>query len=176
MNAELIQEYNPKWALYFLDIKNILLSKIGDFVIDIHHVGSTSVPNLPAKAIIDIDIEIEDYGIFPTIINKLAELGYCHKGDLGIPQREAFGRKSKMVPTDGSGREWIDHHLYVCPKTSNELKRHLKFRDSLRTNDAIRKEYAEIKRKLAKEANNNREEYAKLKEIAANEFILKYSS
>ena len=126
---------------------------------------------MPAKPIIDIDIEIQDYTVFPEVIKALNELGYSHEGDLGIPQREAFKRKNETVPIDGTGRKWMLHHLYVCHRNSVELHRHLKFRNLLTVNESARIKYAGIKRRIALEANNDKDRYAGLKEIMTKGFV-----
>ncbi len=82
--------YDPKWADEFKKIKNELLPVIGDNAIAIEHVGSTSVEGLWAKPVIDIDVVIDNENL-PVIIKKLADIGYYHKGDMGISGREAFG-------------------------------------------------------------------------------------
>ncbi len=108
--------------------------------LSIEHVGSTSVPALSAKPIIDIDVVVEPCDV-KAAIKALAGIGYNHEGNLGIPGREAFGY---------SGKEHLrEHHLYLCPKDSPELKRHLAFRDYLRTHPKAVEEYSRIKLEAA---------------------------
>ena len=134
--------YRAEWKDDFETIRQFLLPKIGDIALTIEHVGSTSVEGLSAKPIIDIDIVIKDYEIFPAIVERLADLGYLHEGDLGIPQREAFDyRGETSLPK---------HHLYVCPSFSEELHRHIAFREYLRSHpDAVR-EYSRVKEEGAR--------------------------
>ena len=134
--------YRAEWKDDFETIRQVLLPKIGDISLTIEHVGSTSVEGLSAKPIIDIDIVIKDYDVFPAIVERLAELGYLHEGDLGIPQREAFDYRGEMsLPR---------HHLYVCPSFSAELHRHIAFREYLRSHpDAVR-EYSRVKEEGAR--------------------------
>lgn len=134
--------YDEQWKQDFLDIKDELDSALGELVSGIEHVGSTSVPGLYAKPIIDIDVIIKDYTVFENVVSALKEIGYRHEGDLGITGREAFKY---------DGKEHLrKHHLYVCPEDSPELKRHITFRDYLRTHpDAVR-EYGSIKIEGAK--------------------------
>jgi len=107
------------------------LKTLGDTVLRIEHVGSTSVEGLSAKPIIDIDIVIKDHSAFELVKEKLALIGYVHEGDLEIKDREAF----KYV-----GKEYLQqHHLYVCPQNSAELARHITFRNYLRNNQECRK-------------------------------------
>ncbi len=96
---------------------------------------------MSAKPCINIDIVINDYSVFDELKKRLASIGYIHEGNLGIKDREAFTYKNK---------EHLQlHHLYVCPKKSKELKRHLTFRNYLRNNAAAVKAYSEVKEKGA---------------------------
>lgn len=146
------------------------MEALDNLVLRIEHVGSTSVPDLVAKDIVDIDIVYDDFSTDLTeIVTALETLGYYHNGDQGIPLREAFKRRSHhhFHPVlDG-----IVHHLYACPSHSPELKRHLSFRDSLRASSTARDEYVRIKRKVAEETNQDKKDYAALKSIRARTFI-----
>ncbi len=161
MNEDKIKlmEYDPAWAENFERLKSIYLESLGDLLIKVEHVGSTAVPGLCAKPHLDIDLVIESYSYFEEAVDTLAELGYEYKGDFGIEGREAFKRKDEKVPWDGSNSREYSHNLYVCPKDSRELKRHLAFRDHLLENEECRKRYAELKKRLAKKYRDDREAY-----------------
>lgn len=103
-------------------IESILTNKLNGIALRIEHVGSTSVPGLAAKPILDIDIVIESMEHLPRVIRKLDELGYVHEGNLGIKNREAFARRDIYVPYGSQGNEKFKHYLYVCDKESEELK------------------------------------------------------
>ena len=133
--------YDKAWKPAFAKIKAELMDAIGDLVVGIEHVGSTSVEGLSAKPCIDIDVVIPDYAVFDEVVRKLAAIGYIHEGDLGIQDREAFAYKDKP--------HLQTHHLYVCPQTSEELRRHLVFRDFLRTHPDAVKRYSEVKERAA---------------------------
>lgn len=137
-----VAAYNPDWPVQFEKIKSYLLPHIGHLIIDIHHVGSTSVPGLSAKPIIDFDVEIASMDSFPAIKNQLAVLGYRHMGNFGIEGREAFKRETPD--------EFMEYHLYVCPSDSPELVRHIKLRDYLRASPVAMAEYGSLKMALAK--------------------------
>lgn len=134
--------YDEQWKQDFLMIKNELVSALGQLAMRIEHVGSTSVEELSAKPIIDIDVVIKDYTVLEEVISALGAIGYRHEGDLGIAGREAFKY---------DGKDHLrKHHLYVCPENSPELKRHIAFRDYLRSHtDAVR-EYSHIKEEGAR--------------------------
>ena len=152
-------EYNPAWAEHFQRLKNIYVDSLGDLLLEVEHVGSTAVPGICAKPHLDIDLVIESYSSFQEVNEALADLGYEHQGDFGVQGREAFRRKDEMVPWDGSNSRKYSHNLYVCPKDSRELKRHLAFRDHLLGTEECRKRYAELKRRLAKKHRDDREAY-----------------
>ncbi|MBS7566799.1 GrpB family protein [Mucilaginibacter sp. Bleaf8] len=144
-----VTAYSNQWPVVFRQLKEVYQKKLSGLVLAIEHVGSTSVPGLKAKPIIDIDIIVNDTDKLNATIMKLGELGYRHKGDLGIAGREAFECLSPQVPLDGTDRIWPDHHLYVCLQDSLSLMNHLKFRNYLRTYPGEAQAYALLKEKLA---------------------------
>ena len=134
--------YDSQWKQDFLKIKDELADALGQLALDIEHVGSTSVPGLPAKPIIDIDVVIEDDSMLDQVIHALEKIGYHHEGNMGIEGREAFGY---------DGKEYLrNHHLYVCPRDSAELHRHIAFRDYLRSHPEAVREYGRIKEEGAR--------------------------
>ena len=137
----IVMPYDKEWQTDFEKIKNELENAIGDMVIAIEHVGSTSVQGMSAKPCIDIDVVIKDYSVFDILVNRLADIGYIHEGDLGIKDREAFKYTDKP--------HLQTHHLYVCPQYSAELHRHITFRDYLRTHPEAANEYSKVKEKAA---------------------------
>ena len=138
----IVESYNSEWKRDFEDIKSELMAVLSGKVISVEHVGSTSVEGLSAKPIIDIDVVIEDEDAFPAAKAAMESIGYTHEGDLGIPGREAFKYK---------GKEHLrKHHLYVCTKDVRELKRHISFRDYLRTHPEAVREYSRVKEEGAK--------------------------
>jgi GrpB-like predicted nucleotidyltransferase (UPF0157 family) len=138
----IVESYNSEWKRDFEDIRSELMAVLEGKVISIEHVGSTSVEGLSAKPIIDIDVVIEDEDAFPAVKAAMESIGYTHEGDLGIPGREAFKYK---------GKEHLrKHHLYVCTKDADELKRHISFRDYLRSHPEAVREYGRIKEEGAK--------------------------
>ena len=130
----IVLPYDTAWKTAFEEIKKELEEAIGDLIIGIEHVGSTAVEGLSAKPCIDIDVIIRDYSIFDAVVCKLKTIGYIHEGDLGIKDREAFKYSNKP--------HILNHHLYVCPQHSEELHRHITFRDFLRSNPEAVKKYS----------------------------------
>ena len=143
--------YDPKWKSDFENIRHEIESVIGALIVDIEHVGSTSVEGLSAKPCIDIDVVIKDYSVFDEVIEKLEAIGYIHEGNLGIENREAFKYLDKP--------HLKTHHLYVCPQQSEELYRHITFRDFLRRTPEAVKWYSAVKEKAAQLFPNDIEKY-----------------
>ena len=138
----IVLPYDKEWPREFEKIKNELIAAIGDFIVGIEHVGSTSVEGLSAKPCIDLDVVIKDYSVFEAVVSRLEAIGYLHEGNLGIRDREAFQYENKP--------HLQKHHLYVCPQYSEELHRHVAFRDFLRSNPAAAQKYGSVKEQAAK--------------------------
>lgn len=169
----LIQPYTAQWIADFASIQHILQEALLSLPISIEHVGSTSVPDLDAKPIIDIDVVMYAPLEFEMVKTRLEAIGYYHNGNQGIEGREVFKRQ-KMVAKHNV-LDCIVHHLYVCPQDSTELRRHLAFRDYLRTYAEARLAYQHLKYAIAEEAQQNQKEYARLKELKAKDFITSLS-
>ena len=138
MNAKqvIVRPYNKAWKQSFIDIRAEIQDALGELALEIEHVGSTSVEGLSAKPIIDIDVVIKEE-MLDDVVTALKRIGYRHEGNLGIPGREAFKY---------DGKEHLQkHHLYVCPQDSAELRRHIAFRDYLRSHPEAVREYSRIK-------------------------------
>jgi GrpB-like predicted nucleotidyltransferase (UPF0157 family) len=164
----LIKKYTADWVKNFADLKREIDLGLSGPEYEIEHVGSTSVPELDSKPIIDIDIIYKNESDFESIKSRLLKIGYYHNGNQGIEKREVFKRNGNQI--DGI-LNTITHHLYVCITDSKSLERHILSRDFLRQNDWARLEYQELKYQLAVKANQNKKLYAELKELNVNEFI-----
>ena len=143
--------YDRAWPSAFEKIEKEIVQAIGDWIVGIEHVGSTSVEGLSAKPCIDIDVIIRDSSVLDTVIEKLAAIGYQHEGNLGIPGRDAFAYTEKP--------HLQKHHLYVCPRHSEELHRHITFRDYLRSHPEAVKRYSSVKETAAKLYPDDIEKY-----------------
>lgn len=164
----LIEKYTPNWIQNFADLNREIDKGLNGLEYRIEHIGSTSVPNLDSKPIIDIDIVYENESEFEKIKSGLINLGYDHNGNQGIEKREVFKRNGKSI---NGILDTITHHLYVCLKNSKALERHILSRNFLRKNDWARLEYQEMKYRLAEKADQDKKLYAELKELNVNEFI-----
>lgn len=129
--------YDPAWPVHFEEIRAHLRGILFGQDVRVEHVGSTSVPGLAAKPIIDIDIVLQNGATFEAVKTSLEANGYTHVGDFGITGREVFKYDDKP--------QLMSHHLYALSADSEELKRHLTFRDWLRNHPEDREAYAQAK-------------------------------
>ncbi|NEA36415.1 GrpB family protein [Streptomyces sp. SID13031] len=132
--------YDDRWPAWFDELRASLDRLLAGLPAEIEHVGSTAVPGLAAKPIIDVDVVVPTAEQVPTAVAALAAGGYEHEGDLGIAGREAF-----RMPVDAVRY----HHLYVVVAGNKAHRDHLVLRDRLRTDPEALARYAELKRELA---------------------------
>jgi GrpB-like predicted nucleotidyltransferase (UPF0157 family) len=137
-----IVDYDPQWPARFAEERARLAEAFGDDAIEIEHIGSTSVPGLAAKPIIDIVIGARTVPPPASRITAVEGLGYEHLGEYGIPGRAYFRRRSPRPRT---------HHVHVYAAGSDRIRDHLLFRDWLRAHPAEATSYAELKRELARQ-------------------------
>lgn len=149
----IIVDYDPAWPKVFQFLRSKVCEVLGELAVSVEHVGSTSVPGLAAKPIIDMDVVVASRAEVAPAISRLAKIGYVHVGDLGIPGREAF-----TAPPNTP-----EHHLYACSRDAAELRRHLALRDYLRRNPEAARAYGELKRALAQRCGTDREAYTQAK-------------
>ena len=153
-----VVEYDPEWPIIFDRLKARIWPSIAPWAMALEHVGSTSVPGLAVKPVIDMDIIVTTLRNLPHITRALSTLGYEPRGNLGIEGREAF-RAPEGFPI---------HHLYVCEDGSLPLRNHLILRDHLRSHPNARAAYAALKRRLASSHSDCIERYVEGK----TEFII----
>ncbi|MCU7724026.1 GrpB family protein [Actinoplanes sp. KI2] len=136
-----IEEYDPAWADRYEAVAATLRGTLADQVLGLEHVGSTSVPGLAAKSIVDVDLTIADTEEESRYLPALEELGYV------LVLREPWWHGHRMLV---DADETI--HLHVWPRDTPEAVRHRLLRDWLRTHPDDRELYAATKRRLAREA------------------------
>lgn len=168
MIIDLIKPYNPAWKNEFEKLKNVFEAALLGFDIGIQHVGSTSIPALCAKPVLDIDIILADKILLNDVAARLEKLGYINRGEQGITGRFAFRQKTVYTPVTSTQQIWQEHHLYVCFADSLALKNHLLFRDALLEDKFLVSRYAGLKMELVNQKDMTREEYTKQK----TEFII----
>jgi GrpB-like predicted nucleotidyltransferase (UPF0157 family) len=150
--------HDPDWPRQFDTLHARLWSDLSVHALALEHVGSTSVPGLAAKPIIDAAIVVKDASALPGVVADLAKHGYAHRGDLGISGREAF-----QPPPDT-----FAHHLYACVQDNLGLRNHLALREALQNSDRLVAEYGNLKRKLAERYPHDIDAYI----AGKTEFIL----
>jgi GrpB-like predicted nucleotidyltransferase (UPF0157 family) len=141
-----VVEYDPAWLERFEILRNeyaLAMARVGVPIVNIEHVGSTSVPDLAAKPIIDCDIVVREAHV-AAASNVLVSLGFTPLGELGIPQRWAFKEPARLSGTN----------TYVIADGCLSLRNHLAVRDALRADATLRDEYAAVKRQAGVRAAN----------------------
>jgi GrpB-like predicted nucleotidyltransferase (UPF0157 family) len=161
----MVVPYDSEWPHAFHQLQTFLYRNLVGTYYAIEHVGSTSVPGMAAKPIIDIDIVMRE-GKFEQIKNRLIAAGYRYAGDRGIPGREAFdltdaGLKSALP----------EHHLYVCAADSAELQRHRAFRDFLIAHPQWVEKLSAHKLALAAQLGDDRDAYQAAKAPMVEEIL-----
>jgi GrpB-like predicted nucleotidyltransferase (UPF0157 family) len=141
--------YHPRWPVLFEDEAALLRRTLGDVAVHIHHIGSTSVPGLVAKPIIDILLEVTSLAALDALNEAMRAIGYEPRGELGIPRRRYF-------PKGGMDRT---HQVHAFVVGDEHGMRHLAFRDYLRAHPETAKEYGELKIAIARDCDNDIERY-----------------
>lgn len=154
-----LETYNSKWILEYEKEKAIIENCIRENIIDIEHVGSTSIEGLAAKPIIDIAIGVISILEGYRCIEPLEQIGYVYKGEAGVSGR-LFFYKGDIDSTS--------HHVHIEEIDSINWSNQILFRDYLRLHADIRDEYDELKNKLSQKHANDRETYT----LEKSEFIL----
>jgi GrpB-like predicted nucleotidyltransferase (UPF0157 family) len=153
-----LKPHNPKWRELYEEEEVLVSKAVSAFLIEIQHIGSTAIPGIMAKPIIDIALAIDSLENVEKIIKPLEEIGYTYRGEAGIPHRHLFVKGSEDFRT---------HHMHVMHRSHYEWKKHIVFRDYLRKHPKEAKEYSNLKLKLEKEFKEDRESYTESK----SEFI-----
>jgi GrpB-like predicted nucleotidyltransferase (UPF0157 family) len=153
-----VRAYDAAWPRTFERIYSYVWPAVQHAAIALEHVGSTSVPGLAAKPLVDACIVVASPRDIPHVVKALTRIGYVHRGDLGVPEREAFDHPPSLPK----------HHLYASHRGSLSLKNHLGLRDYLRSHPAAVQEYGNLKQALAKRFPEDIDSYI----AGKTEFIL----
>lgn len=156
-----IVPYNPAWPLMYEEERETITAAVGGLIAEIHHVGSTAVPGLPAKPIIDIMIAVPRFENAIECIGPLSDLGYAFIDHPQNTERRFFRKGQPRT-----------QHVHIVEASSAELRDHLAFRDALRANSEWRDQYAALKYALADRHRNDRAQYSESK----TEFVQKILS
>jgi GrpB-like predicted nucleotidyltransferase (UPF0157 family) len=155
--------YNENWSVMFTEEAEKLNLIFGIEMVDIYHFGSTAVPGLKAKPIIDMMPVVRDINDVDQYNEEMKKIGYEPKGENGIPGRRYFQK----------GGDNRTHHVHIYQAGSDEIKRHLAFRDYLRSHPDVMKIYGELKEKLAQQYPYDIDSYINGKDQFARELEVK---
>lgn len=158
-----VSNYDEKWAVLFAEEAGKLKLIFENEMVAIHHIGSTAVPGLKAKPIIDIMPVVKDISLVDKYNEEMQNIGYEPKGENGIPGRRYFQK----------GGDNRTHHVHVYQVGSTEIERHLAFRDYLLNHPHERKSYGALKEKLAEQFPYDIESYINGKDAFVIEIELK---
>ena len=147
-NTVALKPYDPAWVDTFETEQEALDVALGALVLDIQHVGSTSIPGMPAKPILDIGIAVLDFEEAKACIQPLERLGYTYRGEFGIPKRHYFVKGEPCT-----------HHLHMQEVTSIGWVNLILFRDYLIQHPEMAEAYKELKFDLASRHPDDREAY-----------------
>lgn len=140
-----IQDYNPEWPAWYAADESTIREALGDTVLQIEHTGSTSVPGLAAKPIIDILLLVPDSAAEATYVPRLERAGYT----LRIREPDWYEHRCLVRRVEDGAHHSVNLHVHSPDLSAPEIKRVLAFRDWLRTHDDDRDLYARTKRALA---------------------------
>jgi GrpB-like predicted nucleotidyltransferase (UPF0157 family)/quercetin dioxygenase-like cupin family protein len=158
-----VVDHDPAWAGSFERLRDRIWPAVADLALGLEHVGSTSVPGLAAKPVIDLDVVVADEAAVRAVIERLVGLGYQWRGDLGVVGRQAF----RPVGPDDLPR----HHLYLVVEGSKPHLDHVLLRDLLLADDAARDRYGELKRRNVELAGGDMDRYVALKHDLVTELL-----
>lgn len=132
-------DYSPDWPAEFEREAARLRTLLGDELVFVHHIGSTSVPGLAAKPIIDLLPEVRSLALIDELTPVFEQAGYVAKGENGLPGRRYFTKDHDDYRT---------HNIHIYQAGDPDIERHLAFRDYLRSHAQVRDEYAVLKRAI----------------------------
>ena len=135
--------HDPLWRDAFEAEARLVAAALGENVVAVHHIGSTAIPDIYAKPVVDLLVEVRDITEVDGRGSEMESLGYEVMGEYGIPGRRYFRKENQAgIRT---------HHIHVFEAGSAEAERHLAFRDYMRAHPVDARRYSELKRKLAEE-------------------------
>ena len=143
--------HDPRWRDAFEAEAKHVAAALGENVVAVHHIGSTAIPNIYAKPIVDLLVEAGDIAEVDGRSSSMESLGYEVMGEYGIPGRRYFRKDNE---------EGIrTHHIHAFKAGSAEGERHLAFRDYMNAHPLEAQRYSELKRRLAKEHPQSLDRY-----------------
>lgn len=147
-----LMPHDPKWLTSAAEECDRIAKACGKALVGVEHIGSTSVPGLIAKPVLDLMPMLDNFEDGYACVAPMRALGYWYAGDFGIPGRHLFIKGSPRT-----------HHAHMLLRSSKEARRHLAVRDTLRASPEMAARYADLKQRLAAQFGDDRENYANAK-------------
>lgn len=160
-----IVDPDPTWPAQFAELDVELAAAMGPLALRVDHIGSTSVPGLAAKDVIDVQITVAELG--PAIVDALTEAGFAHRADIDsdlLTGCDDPDELRKLYFNERAGDRRANIHVRAAGRANQRYA--LLFRDHLRADDAVRDAYAELKRVLAREYPDDADGYYDIKDPA----------
>jgi GrpB-like predicted nucleotidyltransferase (UPF0157 family) len=152
-----VVSYNSNWKEMYKEESEKIKNILSDIIIDIHHIGSTAIPEIKAKPVIDILVEVKDIETVDRYNHKMEEFGYEVMGEYGIPKRRFFKK----------GGNKRTHHIHIFQVGNEEIERHINFKEYLIAHQDKAREYSKLKEELINKYSYDIESYTRGK----NDFI-----
>ena len=148
-----VHPYDHAWPLVYREESERLCAVLGEEIVRIHHIGSTSVPELAAKPVIDICLEVQSVERLDLLDEDMRSLGYDPRGENGIPGRRFYAK----------GGDERTHHVHAFDAGNPLVRDHLVFRDYLRASPAEREAYGRLKTRVSETHRTDPEGYVAAK-------------
>jgi GrpB-like predicted nucleotidyltransferase (UPF0157 family) len=139
-----------EWAARFAEERSRIVEALAGSAMDVQHIGSTAIPGITAKPVLDIAVAIRDFESGHVLVAALVALGYTYRGENGIPRRHYFERGDL-------------YHLHIFEEGSLDWQRHLRFRNRLLASPELAARYSQVKLAAARDSDGRRERYQDLK-------------
>ena len=156
-------EHQPEWTSLFGAEAKALHDRIGELVVDIQHIGSTAVPGLPAKPILDVAVALRSCDAIPKIVSRLVEGGYIDRGDGGSDGGYLLVKEPEP--------DVRSVHLHLVEEKDPQWRDYIAFRNTVAEDSGVRGRYARLKRKLAREYADDRKSYTAEKDHFIEEIL-----
>ena len=149
-----LSDYSAEWPKAYEQERSRLMDVAGDVIASIEHIGSTSIPGIRAKPIIDIGLEVDSFEALETLVQRLPANVYEYFGERDIPGDFFFAKGPEECRT---------HYIHVSLKESGRLERYLIFRNALRLDPPLAQQYGQLKQRLSAQFPHDRKQYTKRK-------------
>jgi GrpB-like predicted nucleotidyltransferase (UPF0157 family) len=148
--AVVLEPFNSQWQQLASTEAGQIAEALPSEVFEVHHIGSTAIPGIKAKPILDFVLVVRDFNLLDAHAHRLEHLGYAPLGEYGTPGRRYFTKTTKGLRS---------HHLHAFQVGDPQVQRHILFRDYLRAHPEAAQEYSRLKEELARCFPNDRGAY-----------------